>query len=72
MLEVCSPDTYAGISTEDDPYHLAIRSMVFGYGRAVQAGKRQYDTYTGYGGQIHQVDRGQANQIGRASCRERV
>ena len=39
MPEVCSPNTYAGVGTEENPYHLAIRGMVFGHGRAVQTAR---------------------------------
>src|SRR6266567_738534 len=61
MPEICKQDTHAGISSEDDTYHLAICGLGSRYGGRIPASPRKHEIHARDGGQVHEVDRGQAD-----------
>src|ERR1041384_73576 len=62
MSKIQSQEPHASISTQDHTDHMAIRGMGTGYGRTIQDSQRWHDTSVSGSGQVHQVDRGKADQ----------
>ena len=54
---ICNAEAHAGVSTQDDPCHLAICRLGIGHGRPVEEVQRRHDTLAGGCGQVHEVDR---------------
>ena len=55
-----SANSFAGIGAQNHPHHLATRGLGPLHGRTPQKGPRRLHSPTYSGGQIHQVDRGEA------------
>src|SRR4051812_6373840 len=62
VAEIQSQKSSTSLSTQNNPDHLAFRSLGIGYGWAIQDSQRWHDTFAGGSGQGHQVDRCKADQ----------